>query len=98
MSTEKDMRDTSRFTNVVSQTIPPVDERVFWPEYIVKHYTDTDPQIIEDGINDLSAFFAQPLMPDTRYTFRDIQYTSAQTANNVIEYSALVSYVKWHAV
>ena len=92
------MRDTSKFTNLVSQQEFPVDERAFWPDPQVRQVTDTDPQVIEDSINALAAAFAAPLTPDLRYTFNDIAYTSAQTANNVVEYSALVSFVIWHAV
>jgi len=92
------IRNTSKYTNLVSKLDNPISDKLFFPTFRVKHFTSTLPTEIEMTINDFADSLALPLDPNTRYTFDDVKFTSAQKANNVVEYSALVSYVIWTAV
>jgi hypothetical protein len=82
----------SNFTN---PPIQPAGQRRYVSIPAVEILTHDDPAILQTDINAFIIGLALPYIQDFRYTIQEIQYTSAQLANNLIQYSALVHYTIW---
>ena len=83
-------------TNFVPIT-GPLGQKLYFAAPQVLVITDTDPLALQTAINLILDGLALPLQ-ETKYTVLDIQYTSAQESNNIIQHSALIRYQVWTAV
>ena len=81
--------------NFVAIEARPPGQRVYYATPMFKSFTSDNMEDLTFALNVWIAAMALPVTPDTLYTIISTQFTSAQLANNVIEYSVLVRYTIW---
>jgi hypothetical protein len=84
-------------SNITTIQIPPLGERKYYATPRIKTFLSDDPADLETSVNAWIDTLATPIGP-IKYSINDFSYTSAQLANNTINYSVLVRYNQWTPV
>jgi hypothetical protein len=85
----------AKISNIVQTSPQPKSQREWDATPQAKMFESIDPIILQDDINAWLATLAQPITDDIKYTIGDYDHQSAMLANNVINYTCLVSYTIW---
>jgi hypothetical protein len=82
-------------TNFTNPPLQPAGQRRWVSIPVVEILESDDAGTLGVLINAFIVSLALPHNQDFRYTINEIQYTSAQVANNLVTYSALIHYTVW---